>query len=306
MRRFLGIEIGGTKLQIVLGDANATILERFRFAIDPSKGNEPILNVISQTLRRQKAVFKSIGVGFGGPIDHESGKVWTSHQVAGWTGFPLAQWLHQHANVPVFVDNDANVAALGEAVAGAGKDFSNVFYVTLGSGVGGGLVVNKKVYRGNIPGEAEFGHILLDKSGRTVESCCSGWAVDEKVRMSAKKSPDGALYQLTRNMMGGEARILAEAATSNDREAIRIMNEIADDLAFGLSHVVHLFHPESIVLGGGLSLTGERLRKLVEQKLTPYLMEAFRPGPSVRLASLGEDTVTVGALVMAVENSRNL
>src|SRR5204862_256234 len=128
-----------------------------------------------------------------------------------------------------------------------------VFYVTLGSGVGGGLVVDGGIYHGATPGESEIGHVRLDRNGATVESCCSGWAVDAKIRSLSTSDPAGVLAQLLRNEPGAEAKHLRSALQQNDPIAHRIITETAEDLAFGLSHTVHLFHPQIIILGGGLS-----------------------------------------------------
>jgi glucokinase len=170
--------------------------------------------------------------------------------------------------------------------------------VTLGSGVGGGLVVDGRIYHGAIPGEAEIGHVRLDKSGVIVEERCSGWAVDRRIRDAIKNS-DGKLVQLCRGMNGGEARHLATALKERDSLARQILNETAEDLAFALSHVVHLCHPEIIVIGGGLSLIGEPLRNAVATALPRFVMHAFHPVPGIALAGLGEDAVPTGALLQA-------
>src|SRR5439155_2378477 len=127
----------------------------------------------------------------------------------------------------------------------------------------------------------------------------SGWAVDAKIRRLKTTEPDSLLVKLIGDSTGGEARFLALALEKDDTEAKRILNETAEDLAFGLSHVVHLFHPEVIVLGGGLSLVGEPLRAGVAEALAGFTMEAFAGGPHVRLAALGEDSVPAGCLIAA-------
>jgi glucokinase len=220
--------------------------------------------------------------------------------VEGWSDFSMADWLSQLAGTAVFVDNDANVAALGEARHGAGAGFDPVFYVTLGSGVGGGLVTGGKIYHGAAPGESEVGHVRLDRAGTTVESRCSGWAVDAKVRAAKAKHPDSALARRIGGATRGEAKFLCAALLENDPMAAAILEETAEDLAFGLSHVVHLFHPQIIVLGGGLTLIGEPLRAAVERPLRRFVMDAFAPGPKIALAQLGEDVVPVGALELAI------
>ena len=176
---FLGIEIGGTKLQIVTGGANAKIRERHRFTVEADKGAAGIRRQIETALAEILKTVKpaAVGVGFGGPVDWRTGRICKSHQIEGWSGFDLAGWLLKLTRARVLVDNDANVAALGEACHGAGRGASPVFYVTLGSGVGGGLVVNGEIYHGATPGEAEIGHVRLDREGTIVEERCSGWAV---------------------------------------------------------------------------------------------------------------------------------
>lgn len=298
---FLGLEIGGTKLQLVVGNEQAAIQRRWRLDVDRTQGGAGIRAQIEATLPEILAEYspRSVGVGFGGPVDWRTGQICCSHQIKGWAEFGLGEWLMALTGRPVRVDNDANTATLGEAQRGAGQEYNPVFYVTLGSGVGGGLVVDGHIYHGAAPGEAEIGHVRLDRAGTIVETRCSGWAVDAKIRAWQAKEPGGLLSQLTRPRQGGEAKHLRTALDRGDNAARQILNETAEDLAFGLSHVVHLFHPQILVLGGGLSLVGEPLRHAVEQALPRFVMEAFAPGPQIRLSALGEDAVPVGALVLA-------
>ncbi len=300
-KSFLALEIGGTKLQLVRGDESATIVERRRCTVKRQEGAEGIRRQIRQTLAEmlRDHPADAVGVGFGGPVDWRTGTIARSHQIEGWADFQLGSWLESLVKASVRVDNDANVAALGEALSGAGVGSNPVFYVTLGSGVGGGLVVNGQIYHGAPPGEAEIGHVRLDRKGTALESRCSGWAVDEKIRQLKARDPKSLLATLARGPAGGEARHLVVALEKKDPAAQRILDETAADLAFGLSHAVHLFHPEVILLGGGLSLVGEPLRAAVAHALPAMMMEAFRPGPQIRLAALGEDAVPVGALHLA-------
>jgi glucokinase len=303
MATFLGIEIGGTKLQVVAGNGAGQILERCRFDVYPEEGAERIRANILTAIEQLK-IFdaKSIGVGFGGPVDRTTGKIWTSYHVGGWSGFDLKSWLQNISGIPAVVENDANVAAMAEAWIGAGKKFSSVFYVTIGSGVGGGLVVDRKIFHGAVPGETEFGHIRLDKSGRTVQDSCSGWAINEKVKKFAGQNPGSFLAQASKKYPRAEAKALGEGVQKQDTSSISLYTETINDLAFGLSHVVHLIHPQIIILGGGFSLIGESLLTFVKGSLQPYLMNAFQPGPSIELSTLKEDAVPIGALVLASQN----
>ncbi|HWY76837.1 MAG TPA: ROK family protein [Verrucomicrobiae bacterium] len=302
-QNYLGIEIGGTKLQLAIGGADAQISRRHRLTVDPSGGADGIRKQIEAELAKVARAEKpiAVGVGFGGPVEWQTGRICRSHQIEGWSEFDLGDWLRSQVDAPVFVDNDANVGALGEATHGAGRGASPVFYVTLGSGVGGGLVVDGRIYHGAKPGESEIGHIRLDKTGTIVEARCSGWAVDARIRALKISQPASILARMLDPSEGGEARHLAGALERGDLAARQILDETAEDLAFGLSHVAHLFHPEVIVLGGGLSKVGERLRSAVEKALRGFLMEVFLPGPRICLAELGEDAVTVGALELARE-----
>jgi glucokinase len=298
---YLGIEIGGTKLQLVLGNDRAEIQHRARLTVDPAKGGEGIREQIATTLRDWASRFEIVagGVGFGGPIDTRTGQICCSHQIHGWEDFRLGSWLRDLLGVSVAVDNDANVGALGEATRGAGHGKNPVFYITMGSGVGGGLVVDGKIYHGSLPGEAEIGHVRLDRSGSIVESRCSGWAVDKRICEAITPKAKGPLADLVRSSPRNEARHLSAALSANDPIALDILNEVTTDLAFALSHVVHLFHPEIIVLSGGLSLVGEPLRAGVREQLPQFVMEAFHPVPQIALAQLGEDAIPVGALELA-------
>jgi glucokinase len=300
---FLGIEIGGTKLQIVQGDANGRIGRRWRATVDRRRGGPGILEQLAVGIAELTGDGAdrpaAVAVGFGGPVDRVAGRVRVSHQIEGWEDFPLRDWVRETAGAPAVLENDANTAALGEARCGAGEGFDPVFYVTLGSGVGGGLVAGGAIYHGASPGEAEFGHLRLDRDGATVESRCSGWAVDARIRRLATDEPTSFLARSLPTQPGGEARLLVPALNAGDPAAGRVVREVAADLAFALSHAVHLFHPRVIVLGGGLSLIGESLRTAVAAHLPLHVMEAFAPGPEVRLAALGEDAVPVGALCLA-------
>ena len=188
---FVGVEIGGTKIQVVTGDKEGQISSCQRFKVELSRGGEGIRHRIAKVLSglKNKAPIAAIGIGFGGPVNRETGHICCSHQIEGWDNFPIQDWLGEQVDdVPVIVENDANTAALGEAIRGAGRGMNPVFYVTLGSGIGGGLIVDEKIYHGAIPSETEIGHLRLKKAGFTLESRCSGWAVSDSAasRMVSK------------------------------------------------------------------------------------------------------------------------
>jgi glucokinase len=160
-------------------------------------------------------------------------------------------------------------------------------------------VLNGAVYHGAIPGEVEIGHVRLSKSGTTLESACSGWAVNRKVRAHINANPHSLLAGLAAGTNAPEAMLLLPALEQKDKAAQQILGSLADDLAFALSHVVHLFHPQTIIIGGGVSLLGEHLRGPVAEQLPQYVMQAFLPAPLIQIAALRENVVPVGALELA-------
>lgn len=303
--RLVGVEIGGTKLQLAAGDSNGTILERIRFTIDRNAGAEGIRAQLEKSLAPLAAKWKAaaIGVGYGGPVDWKTGTIARSYHIEGWSGFPLGQWITERTALPAYVENDANTAALGEALYGAGRNANPVLWINAGSGVGGGLVVNRQIYHGAPPGELELGHLRLTREGSITENFASGWSVDRMVREAVAKNPQGALAVAlaSQRAQGGEARALAPALEANDPEAQSILNSVGASLAYALSHAVHLLHPEVIVFGGGLALIGEPLRQRIASALPQWLMDAFHPGPEIRLAALMEDAVLAGSLAVAAE-----
>lgn len=300
---FMGIEIGGTKLQLVTGTADGNPLTKHRFQIEKQQGARGIQDLIQKTvIENYHQSITAVGIGFGGPVTWETGQIATSFHIEGWSNFNLRNWLEPIVEAPVYVENDANVAALAEATNGAGKDYQLVLYITIGSGVGGGLVMNNKIYHGAIPGEVEIGHLHMNRSGQTFQSVCSGWGIDERIRRHVAKHPTSHLAELVGTRLSGEAIFLKPALEKNDPLAWQLYDEIIDDLSYGLSHAVHLFHPEIVILGGGFSLMGDILQQSIQNKLPSYLMKAFQPGPDIRVAKLKEEAVPVGGLLLAAQN----
>lgn len=306
-KHYLGIEIGGSKLQVVVAGEDLKPFQAFRLPIDRTAGASGIKASIKACLANlDEKTFTRIGIGFGGPVNKVTGEIFASYHIEGWRGFAIKTWLQDLTSCEVIVDNDANVAALAEALQGAGTNQSRVLYITLGSGVGAGFVVDKKIYHGTEPGEMEFGHIRLDRSGATIQDRCSGWAVNEKIKTLLSRDPQTILHELVKDFPGHEAKALGKALATNDASASRLLSETMNDFSFGLSHAIHLLHPDVVILGGGLSLLGEVLVREVQNHLPGYLMDAFQPGPPLRLSALQESAVPIGALALAIHQPEHL
>ena len=311
---FLGIEIGGTKLQLGLGLGDGILVGLHRETIVPAEGGDGIRRRIVAAVPQLLAdagitasQLQAIGVGFGGPVD-DRGRIITSHQIAGWDRFPLADWLSETFKLPAKVGNDADVAGLAEAKFGAGQGANPVFYITIGSGIGGGLILDGKIHRGTGRGAAEIGHLRVPVPGSPdadwvpVERIASGWAI-EQATLRALDDENGN-DELWRRLRGDSPRlttqIIAAAARLGDPIARTVFARAHRALAEAICDVIALICPQRIVLGGGVSLLDEDLwlspiRVLVANRV-------FRPFADcceIVTAQLGESVVVHGALALA-------
>ncbi len=186
---YLGIEIGGTKLQLGVGAGDGTLAALWRGGVNPAEGADGIRRHIVQAVpallsqaNLPRDRLDGVGIGFGGPVDDATRTVIKSHQIEGWDNFPLADWIGELVGLPAVLGNDADVAGLAEALFGAGRGCSPVFYITIGSGIGGGLIVNGEIYRGVGRGAAEIGHLRVPglRGPITIlEHMASGWGMQE-------------------------------------------------------------------------------------------------------------------------------
>lgn len=206
----LALEIGGTKLQAALGTHDGKIITRERGAAPASEGAQAILSWFDESVPKllneaqsRGARVSGIGVGFGGPIETATGKALVSHQVGGWSDYPLKQYFESRFGVPVFVGNDSSVSCWGEYVCGAGKGTRTFCYMNIGSGIGGGFVINGMLHDGQGFGAAEIGHTYIpDWTNFTpggfnkLENLCSGWSIEKRVRASARLAPGSPLHRL--------------------------------------------------------------------------------------------------------------
>jgi glucokinase len=289
---YLGIEIGGTKLQIGVGPGDGALAALWRGTVDPVAGADGIRRQITSAVPEllaktglTRSQLGGVGIGFGGPVDDATHSVMKSHQIPGWDEFPLARWITESTGLPAVLGNDADVAGLAEALFGAGKGLSPIFYMTIGSGIGGGLIVNGEIYRGCGRGAAEIGHLLVDDSV-PLEQAASGWAIGQRAKRVLGKSLN--------------AEQVAEAARFGDLGARQVLHDSWVALAEGLCHVIALLCPRRIVIGGGVSLMGEELLfKPFRELVAASVFKPFAQCYDIVPAALGEEVVVHGALALA-------
>lgn len=339
----LGIEIGGTKLQLGVGDGVSGKLAALeRCDVDSRRGAAGILEQIERVgadlLRRYP--IERIGYGFGGPIDGATGVVHKSHQVAGWDHFPLGAWTRETFQRPVALGNDCDAAALAEAKWGAGSGKGSLFYVTVGTGIGGGFVVNGKLHGVGRPAVAEIGHLRpglhADQPDATVESLAAGPGIAAAAQARLSGIVDGSLEMLQAQKGSGQAidlRSLLSHAREAEREYLADLwdrcggdldaltgkhvaqaaaegNEVARDvlrhsvqaLGWAIAQAITLLAPEVVAVGGGVSLIGESFFfNPLREEVARYVFPPLATSFEISPAQLGEEVVVHGALAFAAE-----
>jgi glucokinase len=305
----LGIEIGGTKLQLGLGTGDGRLIALERRLVVPEHGAAGIRAQIEEAtgvlLVERAERPDALGIGFGGPVDADRCVVNLSNQIDGWAGFPIAEWAKETLGIPrVVLQNDADTAALGEARFGAGKGHNPLLYVTIGSGIGGGLIVDGSIYRGAGRGAVEIGHLILQDSSTTLEGEASGWSIARKARSAlADRGEPGPLSRLCEGDYSRiTTKLVAEAARQGDPIAADCLSQAQRALGHALAHAVTLLAPSRIILGGGVSLIGEEfwfepIRRETENRVFP----PFRGTYDIVPTALGEEVVVHGALALAFD-----
>jgi glucokinase len=279
-QRTLAIDVGGTKFSIALFEGEHMVRRESR-STDAEGGRDWMLEqiaAIAQAWQKESPVDRC-GIGFGGPVIFNEQRVALSTHVGGWRDFHLTQWVSQLLGVPAMMDNDANVGALGEARFGAGIGFRPLFYMTLSTGIGGGIYDGRRVWRGADSYAGEIGHLTIRPDG---PACLCGW------------------YGCFERMCGG-----LWLARDHGRTAQQLMEDPAFvrryvvDLALGLKASIMLLNPARIVIGGGISKAGERLFGPLRTELRRTITHWSGARIDVVPAALGDDSVLYGALALA-------
>jgi glucokinase len=311
----LAIDIGGTHFRAGLFDYAGR-----RRAISEgdtlrSGGREWMLEQIrelSRTLLAQAdSVVGACGISFGGPVDFQHQRVTSVHS-PGWKNFSFAKWVGANLNLPCLIDNDANAGALGEFRYGAGRGTQSLVYVTLSTGVGAGLILNGRIYRGKDGLAGELGHVPISDSGITcscgavgcLESLCSASAIAERGKERGWR-PRGTFTHSDDSSgerpEGITAKEIVKAASQGDTAALHIVREAAGWLARGLLTLIRVLNPDRIILGGGLSLAGQVLLGPLHQCLAELASPTIGYSTDIVIAELGTYSPLYGAAAMALE-----
>jgi len=302
-----GIDIGGTKIALGLAGLDAQLLSLSRLPtqieLGPDRIMQAALDQLEQMTQEIDAQIAAIGVCCGGPLDRRKGLILSPPNLPGWDEFPIMNVVNERFGVPALLDNDANAAALGELHYGAGRGLQDLMYMTISTGIGGGLIVRGEVVHGVADAAGEVGHMTVQPDGPLcgcgsrgcLEVLCSGTAIARRAR---ERLSSGNVHS-SMNGKNITAKVVAEAARDGDILAREVWDETVYYLAIGIGAVISILAPEVVILGGGVSLAGDQLLKpLTEQvKSRSKLLPADKI--NILQAALAGDSGVYGTLFLA-------
>ncbi len=310
---YVGIDVGGTGLKAGVVDESGKILSKVSCPTLVERGAEPVVNDMAHlALKAVEAAnltvddVKAVGVGIPGIEDPRTGRVPFCTNLY-WHDVPLVEWMRRVIDKPIYVGNDATVAGLAESVSGVSAGVKNSVFITLGTGVGGGIVLDGKVYSGSNGVGSEIGHMITVAGG---EQCTCGnkgcWeryaSATAIIRMgveSANRNPDGALAKA----VGGKleditAKHVIDLAKAGDPDCAKVFDAYVYHLCVGLVSIINFIDPEVIALGGGVSAAGDFLLDAVREKLPSMIFYKAMPYARIELATLGNDAGIIGAAML--------
>lgn len=311
--KLIGIDLGGTTTKFAFLNTKGDILEKWSIPTDVAENGVYIVPNIVESIQKKmsdmgfkKEEFIGIGMGSPGSVDRSQGTVVGAFNLNWRTVQPVREQIESSLNIPFYLDNDANVAALGEQWRGAGEDEANVVFITLGTGVGGGIIVDNQLVHGANDTAGEIGHMTVSdhrfnfactcgKEG-CLEALASATGISNIAKQMVQETElDSSLKQVFEKYNTIEAVDVFNQAKAGDQLAKDIVEIICDYLAFAAGNIANLLNPSSIIIGGGVSMAGNILKETVENKLMKYLFPPLRDKTKVKIAELQNDAGVIGA-----------
>jgi glucokinase len=310
-KSILSIDIGGTKMLGALITPDGAILRKVNVLTQAAEGPDAVigrLTLLIDGFLGNSSGAAALSLAVAGPIDLKKGIITESPNLPGWQDVPLRSIIRDKYDLPVFLLNDAQSAALGENCFGAGIEVENLIFLTVSTGIGGGIIINNRLYTGASGSAGEIGHMVIDPGGPLCncgnrghyEAMASGTALAREAVKRLKEGAQSVLQESTGGSYGEiTAKTVAEAAFSGDAFALDVISQTARYLGIGLANLVNIFNPELIIIGGGLSNLGTML---LEPAVEEIQARSFHlPASVVRVvtARLGADAGILGAAVFA-------
>ncbi|MFC1918912.1 ROK family protein [Chloroflexota bacterium] len=315
----LGVDLGGTKILTAVANAQGEMLSRDHSVTPAKEGQQAIVKSILESIGRalnqahlDAADLTAVGVGAPGLSDPETGILFTSPHLPGWTDVPLRDIIEKELGKKVFLINDANAAAVGELYFGAGKGARNFIYVTVSTGIGGGIIIDGKIFTGSAGLAGELGHMVIDDEGPPCncgnrgcwEALASGTALAGEAKHRIKDGAATAILQLAGGCLEKiNAETIHKAAQAGDNLAAELIARNAYYLGVGLANLINIFNPEVIVIGGGLSNIGDMLLKPAFEEAGRRAFERAYQAVHFARAGLGGNSGVLGAAAFALEKT---
>ena len=313
---FLGFNIGGTKCSVVLGDKDFNIYEKIEFPTITERGYQEILNEFKVHTYKlfekyDQAKLEKIGISSGGPLDSKKGMIYSPPNLPGWDSVPIVDIFKEEFNVEVEVQNDANASALAEWMMGAGVGTRNMAFLTFGTGMGAGLILDGRLYTGTNDLGGEVGHVRMAEDGPvgfgkagSFEGFCSGGGIAQLAKsmisdkLKAGETPDFCPSE--DHIEDITAKIVFEAANTGDPAALEIVDITADYLGRGLAILIDILNPECIVIGSIYARNVELFKPRIEKVLNREAIPAANDVCKILPAALGEEIGDYAALCVAL------
>jgi glucokinase len=311
----LGIDIGGTKLAVALATPHGTVLGEARQPSDAASGPDGMIAAVNEMARRvvdeagmELDDVDRVGIACGGPLDPWRGVVRNALNNPGWIEVPLVARIEAALGRPAYLDNDANAAALGEHRFGAGRGVPDLVYLTLSTGVGGGVIAGDRLLRGANGNAAELGHLTVDAHGRRCHcgsiGCLEAYASGTKIAVRTREAlaaDDRPSVLRDRDPEALSAVDVVDAVRAGDGLAKSVWDETTTLLGAGIASMIHAFNPSRVLLGGGVTKAGDLLfepvRRVVAERTMPWLHEVV----SILPAELGDRSGVLGAVAIALD-----
>lgn len=313
----IGVDLGGTMTKIAFIHHDGDIIKKWEIPTDNSQEGKNITvniaKIISQgleELEQPKSKILGIGMGVPGPVNYKEGKIYNTPNLAWYDHYPLKAILEQETSFPAYIDNDANCAALGEMWKGAGLGAKDLVCITLGTGVGGGVIVNGSIVQGISGAAGEIGHIVSIPSGGAPCNCGKTGCLETIasatgiVRLAHEKfekssNPSGKLYELYKKNGKVTSKDVFHCASFADSIAMAVIEEMSFYLGLAIANVANTLNPEKIVLGGGVSKAGEFLLSQVRHHFDEFAFPRTKESTKISLATLGNEAGVIGAARLA-------
>ena len=311
MKYYLGVDLGGTNIAAGVVDEQYNVVAQKSIPTKAGRSIEEIVKdiaelslAVSQEVGLTMADFTSWGIGTPSYVDPKT-RLLVHVNNLGWKNVPIFDYLDKYTDIPIYIENDANCAALGEALAGAAKGHKNAIMLTLGTGVGGGIILNNRVYSGADMLGTELGHTKLVFDGEPcncgqrgcMESYCSATALVRHAKEAIVEYPNSLIWQLCKgNQDNISAKTVFDAQAQGDICAVQLVEQYIEYLSGGLSTFVTIFRPEIVIIGGGVAQAGQVLLEPLQKALYRNTFAATEIGvPPIVKAKLGNEAGIIGA-----------